>query len=133
MPLLSPKEIYLRRWWWSQVPYWKYVDRERCGWGRLVDKHPGLFNLAWVMSGGVLPPTDYMPFAADIQWVFSEAFYMPMAERTVADWAFTATLEDFACMFKADKACIRRWKFHDRDMSYARIVKAVDHVNRARA
>lgn len=123
--ILSPKEIYLRRWWWSKQPFWQYLDADFRGWANLVDKHPGLFNLAWAMAGVSAPPKDYVPYSASITWVFTEAMYIPLKGKAMADWAFTLELEEFTALLAKSKREVCRWKFHDKHVSYGSIMQAL--------
>lgn len=123
--LRSPKEIYLPEWWWSPVPFYRYINHVGVGWGTLVDRHPGMFNLAWAMSGVQMPPQSYLEYAPSVVWVFTESGYIPMAGKTMADWAFYLARPDFAALLKREAAQIKRWKFHDNDMSYDQILRAV--------
>lgn len=126
MTVSDPKEIYLRRWWWSAQPFWKYLDSDLRGWANLVDRHPGLFNLAWCMSGVTSPPAAYEPFAASVGWVFNEAAYIPMDGKTVADWAFILNRADFLASFLSCRRQLKRWRFHDSKVSYESIMCALD-------
>lgn len=125
MSLPSPKDIYLRRWWWSKQPFWKYLDSRQVGWANLVDRHPGLFNLAWCMAGVNAPPKEYEPYSAKVTWVFTEAMYIPMAGKTMADWALKLELPAFKDLLVDDKRQLKRWKFHDSHISYEGILSAV--------
>lgn len=129
MTLLSSEETYLktfRKWWWSPVPFWEYTDSEHRGWAHMVDKHPGLFNLAWVMSGVQKPPQDYTVYAPKVRWVFNEAMYIPMYERKMADWALDVNLKDFHFMYVEDARRVRKWKFHTPGMSYEVLLRALN-------
>lgn len=131
--LPSPKEIYLRQWWWSKQPFWQYLDADRRGWANLVDKHPGLFNLAWAMAGAIEPPHDYTAHSAAVTWVFTEATYIPMKGRTMADWALSLSLPGFQQALVEDKRQIRRWRFHDKHVSYESVVQAINAACAIRA
>ena len=133
MSLPDPRSLYLPKWWWSRLPFYCYNNARGQGWGHLVDKHPGLFNLAWAMSGGAEPPQDYMPYAQRTAWVFSEAAHIPMAGKTMADWAFVLNVGDFAAKLKADRRGLERWKFHDSHINYPAILIAVSKAGKARA
>ena len=124
--ILSPKEIYLRRWWWSKQPFWQYLDADSRGWANLIDRHPGLFNLAWVMAGVSSPPKDYAPYAATVTWVFTEAMYIPMKGKTMADWALDLSLPDFRSALVANKRELLRWRFHDKHISYGVVLEALN-------
>ena len=111
-----------RSWWWSAQPFWHYINAEGDGWGTMVDKHPGAFNLAWAMSGVTLPPADCRDYTSRVVWAYTEAIHIPMAGKTMADWSFWLGLYDFHKLLLKERQQIKRWKFHDQDMSYEEIV-----------
>lgn len=121
-----------REWWWSPQPFWKYTAGGS-GWSGLVDKHPGMFNLAWVMSGVHQPPKDYRDFAPRLVWVYTESGHIPMLHGTMADMAFKLDLPSFLICLKAEKHRLKRWKFHDQEMSYEQILGAVEYSAATRA
>lgn len=123
--LRDPRSIYLPEWWWSPLPFYKYINADGVGWGTMVDRHPGMFNLAWAMSGERGPPEDYRGHTSKIIWVFTESSYIPMADKTMADWAFYLSQPAFVKLLKKDAAQVKRWRFHDGDMSYDQILQAV--------
>jgi len=123
--LRDPKQVYLPKWWWSPVPFYKYVSHDGIGWGTLVDRHPGMFNLAWAMSGEHMPPDDYQGYASKIIWVFCESNYIPMAGKTMADWAFYLDQAQFLRLLKKEAKVVKRWRFHDEDMSYSQVLQSV--------
>lgn len=133
MPLPDPRELYLPKWWWSEQPFYCYNNERGQGWGHLVDRHPGMFNLAWAMAGGVPPPEEYMPYAERTGWVLSEAAYIPMAGKTMADWAFILGPREFRAKLVEDKRGVCRWKFHDSHINYAAILVAVSTAGKTRA
>lgn len=84
-----------RRWWWSQLPFWAYLDGNGDGWANLVDTHPGMFNLTWLAAGepaGVLP-YGIRPLAA--QWAFVTAPHITVGGEPLTDLAFRVNLEEF--------------------------------------
>lgn len=100
---------FRRQWWWSQVPFWLYVHQGH-GWANLVDAHPGMFNLAWALSGGQPPQTNYQAWASTTAWVLTESAHMPMKGCTVADAAFYLPIQEFTKRL-LDDPLVRRWKF----------------------
>lgn len=92
-----------RRWWWSEEPYWKYLDPSSRGWANLVDQHPGLFNLAWLMAAAPGVPTDFAPYAATTQWVYEKGMHTHCGTKNLADLAFTHNLHDFTVLLKKSK------------------------------
>ena len=84
-----------RRWWWSKEPYWKYLDAQSRGWANLVDVHPGMFNIVWLMSDSVGVPTDFTPYAPTVQWVMCKTTFTKVNGAALADLALQHTLKDF--------------------------------------
>lgn len=119
-------EHFRREWWWSQVPFWQYLSNG-AGWANLVDKHPGMFNLAWALSGGQLPPQHYQEWATTTAWVLTESGHMPMKGRTVADAAFYLPLQDFTAAFLKDPL-VRRWRFLNPGVTFDTLAAGLKHV-----
>lgn len=129
----TPKEIYLREWWWSPQPFWNYLDEAGRGWATMVDTHPGAFNLAWVSAGAGNPPQDYAQHAPKVLWALTESRYIPMGGLTMADWALKLRLAEFHAKLVEEARLLRRWQFHDKDMSYDRLLKAVASACKVRS
>lgn len=83
-----------RRWWWSQAPFYDY-HVNGVGWGNLVDTHPGMFNLAWVLAGGPTPRAVYTPYAATTLWVLEQSPGVIYKKQSLPDAALAMTLPQF--------------------------------------
>ena len=118
-----------RRWWWSPQPFWEYVDSAGQGWGNMDDVHPGCFNLAWGTTGvrQPLPFGQYPSYAHATAWVITESQHIPMANRTMAHWAFVLPLGEFVDLYTAQSRQLKRWKFHDKVLSYDLILARLQH------
>lgn len=123
--LPDPKSLYLRKWWWSQQPFWLYEDSRKNGWGHATDKHPGLFNLCWVAAGGIEPPKGYARYAEHTLWVLQEAEHIPMYGLKMADHAFLSSIKDFEAMLVDDRVRIKKYRFCTEGVSYELILDRV--------
>lgn len=94
-----------RRWWWSEEPYWKYLQDGR-GWANAVDTHPGIFNLIWLHSGVRGVPQSFVPYAASAAWAMDNGLKIKCVGVTLADMAFKLDLVTFV---QALNACEVRW------------------------
>lgn len=94
----SPLELIQdcrRAWWWSSAPFWKYLDENGQGWANLVDNHPGMFNLVWLLSGRQSPPEVWSPYMQVTQWVVLEAPHVRVQGQPLLDLAFRLKLPEF--------------------------------------
>lgn len=92
-----------RRWWWSEEPFWKYLDTGQRGWANLVDDHPGLFNLAWLMAEVSRVPTDFFLYSTTTQWVFENGQAIKCQGETLADLAFKYSMYDFTAKLRKSR------------------------------
>lgn len=84
-----------RSWWWSPLPFWRYIDSHGQGWGTLVDTHPGMFNLAWMLSGVSRAPESWQTHTETTQWVVLASPKVWISRQPMLDLAFRLNMQDF--------------------------------------
>jgi hypothetical protein len=129
----------LKNWWWSPAPFEQYQDAQGRGLATLVERHPGLFNLAWALHGA---PTRHIQ-VHDRDLPFGVAVLMEMphiphtrsksvrlartAFYTIADAAFELKLTAFLKEYRASKLAAG-WKFHDPRVTHTAIVRRLERA-----
>jgi hypothetical protein len=91
-----------RRWWWSPRPFWEYIDQGGRGWAKFVNIHPGMFNMAWQLSGASTPPADFSEYANTTAWVYTQGLRAMSGGTSLPDMALSLPQAEMLRRLHAD-------------------------------
>lgn len=103
-----------QNYWWSPVPGTRYLDEQSRGPGRQACKHPGAFNLYWLLYDLPLPSDPlFLQFCRKTSFSFGVLQGIAQLEADgipINEWATTHNQKEFANWLNLNHSRIHHWK-----------------------